>query len=315
MPNILQDLFNYTDLPQITVKEKGGKKENPLDQWYTQDSTAQYCIKKFHQIASINGYDLSKYTFIEPSAGNNSFGKFLPKKRRILLDIDPKHEDVKQADFLSWAPEKIGSYAVIGNPPFGSRGLLALAFINRSSEFADILGFILPMNFATDSKMAAKAKVRKFHCLHQEELSEKSFYLSDGKIPTVFTIFQVWGKNKPLKKTIDFTCNDYVSIVTITKTEKSVSGIRWMDQCSCFLATTFYGGNRMAKITTDFDEVFYGSGLGIIIKKDPDKILQALGDVNWIQYSSKATNGCRHIQKENVYAALINRGFIDKSKK
>ena len=41
-------------------------------------------------------------------------------------------------------PEKINKYVVIGNPPFGLRGQLALKFINHSYDFADYVCFILP---------------------------------------------------------------------------------------------------------------------------------------------------------------------------
>ena len=304
-------LFDYTDLPETPLKEKTLNKNSPLDQWYTKNHTAKYCLEKFQKIANENNYDLEKYTFIEPSAGNGSFGNLLPKDRRILLDIDPKDKSITKCDFLSWAPSKLDSYAVIGNPPFGNRGSLALTFINRSSEFADILGFILPMNFSTNSKSSAKSRVRGFYCLHQEDLPEDSFYLPNGNNPKVFTIFQIWGKRKPKIKKIKRTCDSYVGIVNITKTDKSFSGIRWMDQCNFFISTTFYEGKNQAKVVTDFSKVSYGSGLGIVIKRDTKDVSKSLENINWVHYSSKATNGCRHICKENVLDALISNGFID----
>ena len=45
---------------------------------------------------------------------------------------------------MASCPDKKGKYIVIGNPPFGLRGNLALRFMNHSYDFADVIAFILP---------------------------------------------------------------------------------------------------------------------------------------------------------------------------
>ncbi len=80
-----------------------------------------------------NCFDYSDYTFIEPSVGNGSFYNFLPDDKKIGIDIDAniKFDNVIVSDYLDFTP-KNGKYIVIGNPPFGLRGNLALRFINHS---------------------------------------------------------------------------------------------------------------------------------------------------------------------------------------
>ena len=60
------------------------------DQFYTKPNIAEYCLKKFQKVADDIGVNLGKYTFIEPSAGCGCFYQFLPKNRRIGIDIEPK---------------------------------------------------------------------------------------------------------------------------------------------------------------------------------------------------------------------------------
>ena len=60
------------------------------DQFYTKPNVAEYCFKKFQEIANNLEVNLSLYTFIEPSAGCGYFYQILPKNRRIGIDIEPK---------------------------------------------------------------------------------------------------------------------------------------------------------------------------------------------------------------------------------
>lgn len=102
---------------------------------------------------------------MEPSAGEGCFINHLPRARRVALDILPPpdgHAETRRADFLKWSPPPELAdkrFAVIGNPPFGVRGALALEFLNRAALFADIIGFILPMTFASDGKGGALTRV------------------------------------------------------------------------------------------------------------------------------------------------------------
>ena len=59
MSNIELDYSKFSD------KEK--------DQFYTSETNAKYCIEKSFQILKKFNVDISKYHFIEPSAGDGSF--------------------------------------------------------------------------------------------------------------------------------------------------------------------------------------------------------------------------------------------------
>jgi hypothetical protein len=91
---------------------------------------------------------LRSVKYLEPSAGRGAFLNLMPPSLRIGLDIMPQTDETICADFLSWEPEPRGiPIVVIGNPPFGYRGWLALEFLNHAATFADYVGFILPMAF------------------------------------------------------------------------------------------------------------------------------------------------------------------------
>jgi len=50
---------------------------------------------------------------------------------------------------------------VIGNPPFGYRACLALAFVNHAARFADYIVMILPMGFQSNGKGNPKFKAAR----------------------------------------------------------------------------------------------------------------------------------------------------------
>ena len=121
------------DYSKHTEKEK--------DQFFTNKETAKYCYDKCHEVLSSHGIDLREYHYIEPSAGDGSFYTLMPEDRRVGVDIEPQCDGVIQADFLQWHPDTEKNI-IIGNPPFGLRGNLALKFINHARKFADFVCFI-----------------------------------------------------------------------------------------------------------------------------------------------------------------------------
>ena len=135
------------------------------DQFFTPEKTSKYCYSKLIEIINNNGDNETDYTYIEPSAGNGSFLKVLPDNT-IALDIEPRNDKVQKQDYLDWEPEIKDKYVVIGNPPFGLRGQLALKFINHSSKFADYVCFILPQLFNSNGKGSCKSRVKKLNLIH-----------------------------------------------------------------------------------------------------------------------------------------------------
>jgi hypothetical protein len=181
---------------------------NSNDEFYTKPIIAEYCIHKLYEILD------SKYTniyidyFIEPSAGNGSFIKFLDNY--IAFDIEPQGENIIKSDFLLLSIEqdwKESNVWTIGNPPFGRQSSLAKKFIKKACIYSKGIAFILPKSFRKESMF--KAFDNYFHCIYDEELPKKSFLLND-KDYDVPCIFQIWIKldvkreKKEIKETNDF---------------------------------------------------------------------------------------------------------------
>jgi len=284
---------------------KNGKYETGFDKYYTNDDIAKYCYKKLLEIAKKYKINLKNHIFLEPSAGQGAFLKLLPKDRRIGLDIYPEGKEIIKKDFFDWKPQKNKKYVTIGNPPFGLRGWLALEFINKASEFSDLVGFILPMYFDSDGKGSAKSRVKGLTLLHSEELPSNIFH--NGKPIKINTVWQVWGKIKKREKKED-TCNNYADIYTVCTYPSRRCGLDKMDKYDLFIPSTFY---KKVKISKNFKDISYGSGVGVIIKKNKKEIEKVLKNADWIKYSTRATNHCRHIGKKHIIRALVDAGFKD----
>ena len=300
--------FQGGAIPASRLPWYGVNDTDPRDRFYTKRRTARHCMDVFMRVAGEQGYDLRQHIFVEPSAGDGCFTELLPAERRIALDIEPQAAEIELADFLTWTPPQ-GTYAVIGNPPFGVRGALALAFINRAAAFADIVGFILPMTFASDGKGGAMTRVRGLRLLHSEELVPDSFYADSGDYE-VNTVFQVWGARDRGAAERTKSCDDYVEIRTVCTNPSRRCGLHLMDRYDFFIQGTFYE-NRPPAVVTDFAEVKYGSGYGIIIKRCRREVAEALRSVDWMRHSSRATNHCRHIRMRQIRDAVIEAGFED----
>ena len=189
------DFMRLLNIAETCVSEKNEVRDK--DQFYTRPHIAKHCVEVFYKVAAKLGIDLSEHIFIEPSAGCGWFADLLPKHRSIAIDIAPSknRKDIIKTDYLQWsAPEK-AKHIIIGNPPFGLRGHLALQFINHSASFADMVAFILPQLFESDGKgVPAKRVDKRLALAHSENLPTDSFIQSDGKPINISTIFQVWTK-------------------------------------------------------------------------------------------------------------------------
>ena len=246
-------------------------------------------------------------TFIEPSAGTGVFYDLLPKSSRLGIDIASDRDDIRKQDFFSWQPSAGISYAAIGNPPFGSRGWLALAFLNRLACFCDMVGFILPMYFDSDGKGSAKSRVKGLHLVHSERLPNHVFYRQEDKV-TINVVWQIWAKHLQKRPKLQ-TCYEFIDVYTVCTYPSRRCGLKRMNRYDYFIASTFY---KSPKVVQSFDEVNYGSGYGIIIKKDKENIRNLLFNVDWSKYCSVATNHCYHISKQYIFQLLIDHGYIDK---
>ena len=288
-----------TELPHYAVN-----KSLPADSYFTSSETAKKCIDITNRVIPT-----SDYTYIEPSAGEGVFYDLLPVKNRIGVELhDRKRLEFEQANYLTWYPKENNNYIVIGNPPFGVRGAIALAFINRSLLFADYVAFILPMSFHSNGKGSNMKRVQNGHLIHSEILMGESFFSPDNnKEIKVNTLFQVWKKGEGKSIFPDYDVSNYADIYTACSSPDRLCGLDKIGEYDFYVSSSFFG--KTLSTVYDFKDVKYGSGYGVILKRDKEDIISKLKNIEWNEYSSFATNSCKHIRKYAIEQCLFNLGY------
>ena len=197
----------------------GEEKKGAVDRFYTKPWAARWCTDVFHQVARRSGLDVGSCWFVEPAVGERAFYDLMPEGRRIGIDVQPAAGDGRliRADYLTWLPPK-GDYIVLGNPPFGLRGHLALQFINHSAVFAAAAGFVLPQSFASTGKGAPSKRVnKKWEKIFAAPMPARSFISPDGETRDINTIFAVWKKRAtPTRWSPERTCDPFVKIFSLS---------------------------------------------------------------------------------------------------
>lgn len=168
--------------------------QNSLDQFYTKSEVASACWKHFKDTLLTLNRSLSDLFFVEPAAGTGAFYKLLPSEKRLGIDLAPKCNGVKSQDFLEVTdcPFTPTDTVIIGNPPFGKRGKLAIDFFNHAAGLANIIAFIVPVNFrkfGTHKQLDASMRF-----ISKLSLPRDAFYLDTGKSHSVNTEFQIWTR-------------------------------------------------------------------------------------------------------------------------
>lgn len=184
------------------MKEKS--KSVNFDQFYTKNDVANQLISS---LFSIFPTLKKEYRFIEPAAGAGSFlvalGKNKISKKRIkAYDIDPQDSTILKIDYLDLKIPYSNYNVIVGNPPFGKRGRMALEFLNKGLKESDIVAFILPNIF---NRYSIQKKIdQEASLLLNISLQEDSFIFEE-KSYAVKCCFQVWVKNNRLG-------NDYTNL-------------------------------------------------------------------------------------------------------
>lgn len=168
--------------------------QTSLNSFYTKKEVAAACWQHVTETLLTLNRTVNEFFFVEPSAGTGAFYKRLPPQRRLGIDIAPKCDAVITQDFfkVTSLPFTPRDTAVIGNPPFGKRGKRAIAFFNHAAALADIVAFIVPVNFR-------KFRVHKqldasMRFISKLALPRDAFYLDTGKPFSVNTEFQIWTR-------------------------------------------------------------------------------------------------------------------------
>jgi len=292
------------------------------DQFYTKPKVAEYCYNIFQRVSKDIRVNLDDYIFIEPSAGCGSFFQLLPKNRRIGIDIEPKklsgveNKGIIKSDYLNWYPkDRNKKYVVIGNPPFGLRGKLALAFINKSYLFADMVAFILPQLFNSDGKGVAGKRVIGYRLAYNEHLPQNSFMYPDGTDIEINTVFQVWTKinTDRIKIKPSKTCGNFIDVYSLSDggLPSNTRNKHMIGKCDVYLPSTTFSG---MKAYDSFYDLPHKRGYGVVIKKNKRELKKMLKNHNWEKTAFLSTNSALNLRTSLIENVIIKRGYFDKSK-
>ena len=279
-----------------------------LDQFYTRPEVADECYRELMRTMADDAAPLDEYTYIDPSVGKGVFLERLPNERRIGIDVASSRTDIVREDFLSWNP-KGERFAVVGNPPFGYRAWLALAFVNHAATFADYVGFILPMAFQSDGKGSPKHRVRGMRLLSTKMLPSDCFVNGDDKPVKINALWQVWQRGVNNHRA-PASCDDWVDLFTVDMRKERLCGQERLPEADWFLQRTFYGESG-PRLVRDFSDVRYVCGYGIVMHKRKRDLVKALNAIDWRRYSNLAAHNCRHISMYHIRRALTDAGFVD----
>ncbi|AXE60960.1 SAM-dependent methyltransferase [[Mycoplasma] phocae] len=167
------------------------KNNNKLDQFYTNPLICNHLVEVVKKLIP-NQLD---HEILEPSAGTGNFIDALidiakVKRRHIIAyDIEPKADNIEKKDYLKENIIFSDKRFVIGNPPFGYRGKLALEFLNKALSEANYVAMILPNIFQRYSIQKQVNKNAKL--IYVETLGDDSFIVNDRKYD-VKCVFQIW---------------------------------------------------------------------------------------------------------------------------
>ena len=166
------------------------------EEFYTRKEDAE---RLYAEVIDRYGTDFD--FFIEPSCGMGAFLDLMPSNK-IGIDI------IFGTDFFEWDFPK-GKNIVIGNPPFGRKGKLAMQFLNRCSEHCEVVAMILPSIF---SKYTFINRVNPMmHLEYETTVTEFDRPDKIGEGPKVNCVFQIWEKSTELRPKIvrHTSCDDF----------------------------------------------------------------------------------------------------------
>ncbi len=280
-----------------------------LDRFFTRPAVARDCHAALLEIMRDDHADTAVYKYVEPAAGDGVFYDLLPDGRRVGIEIVPGRPEFETADFLSWVPRLNGHrYAVVGNPPFGYRAWLALAFVNHAATFADYIGLILPMAFQSDGKGSPKHRVKGAELVDMRPLPRNAFVTATGQPAGINALWQVWRRGVNNRKPVP-TCESWIDLFTVDMRKERLCGQERLGQADYFLQRTFFATPPV--LVRDFGDVRYVCGYGIVIKRDREAVTACLNGIDWRRYSNLAAHNCRHISMYHIRRALTDHGFVD----
>lgn len=299
-----------------SVRVRSGDGVREMDLFYTRPSVARHCMAIFRSVARTLGVNLRSHRFVEPSAGRGAFLRLMPPTRRIGIDLKPRADlksEIVRDDYLRWTPDDGPPIVVVGNPPFGLRGHLALQFINHSARYADLVAFILPQLFESDGKgVPAKRVATNLRLAHSERLEPNSFETPSGRPMNISTIFQVWTAvaHDRLPARQERTCREYATIYSLSDggTPASTRNRHMIGRCDVYLPSTCFDGMQAYG---SFEELPNARGYGIEILRRRCDVANLLRSHDWATTAFPSTNGALNLRRSLIEKVIVEGGFHD----
>lgn len=313
--NDFNKMLNYSEA--LIIEEESLYKV--MDQFYTKKDVAQKLTNNaFNFIKNNFDVDLTDYFYIEPSAGNGSFLDAINSPNKIGMDISPKGSNIIKKDFFDFYP-KTSKNIVIGNPPFGLRGRLALKFINHAANFADFIAFILPPLFNSDGKGSPMLRVfPDLHLVYNVKIDNSSYFLPNNTNIDIHSNFQIWTRLTPKTniKPLNIIKKDchqgYIKVYAMSNgpTSGSKRNVKMIGNVDFYLPSTSFNDVELFR---DFYQLPHYRGYGIKVLKNKDEVYKVIESIDWAKESFKSTNGANNLRTSIIIDA-IERGVKNERK-
>ena len=186
----------------MSRQSTANKRKTGKEQYYTDASAVDKCLSYLTEFI-----DFEDFVFLEPAGGTGEFIKGfqrngIPDNNILSFDIEPKHELVREANFLEVSIDNGKKPLVcVTNPPFGRASSLAKKFFNHAADSCDYICFLVPKSWRKWSVM--NSLDNRFHLVGDIEMDANCFYLPDGtkKAKSALkTVFQVWKKKPHIER-------------------------------------------------------------------------------------------------------------------
>ena len=244
----------------------GNKRVTGKEQYYTPAKLAQQLLAEVLKAVP----DLATRTVIEPAGGTGSFieaAREFGVANFVSVDIEPKHEAVRKADFLEF-PIKVRDAITISNPPFGRNNSLSIPFFNKAADHSEYICFIVPRSWRKWSVINRLDK--RFHLVADHDIQVDYEDASGKKLSErndLRTCFQIWQRKPTLRP--KYSVEDHGLIEKTTAANADV-------------ALTIFGFG-CGKVLTDFERK--PNTTKMFLKLHHPQALKALQSVDFTKFS------------------------------
>ena len=211
------------------------------------------------------------------------------------------------ADYLLWKPDDSNKkYIVIGNPPFGLRGHIALNFINHSYKFADYVAFILPQLFESDGKGSPRKRVIGYNLIYSVKLTG-IFHTPEKTNVNINGVFQIWSKHEMNKEFIlKLNNHENIKIYSLSDggTVSSTRNKNMLNKCDVYLPSTCFGKETM-RMYNSFENLPNKKGYGIVFLTDKENLINKCKNIIWNEIAFLSTNSAYNLRVSLIIKAII----------